>query len=71
MKENKIITLYSNNCPKCKILKAKLDKKNINYNICDNSELMISKGFRSVPILEVNDEIMTYLDAVNWIKETT
>ncbi len=63
------IILYSNNCPKCKILKQKLDEKNITYDTCSDTEIMKSKGFKSVPMLEIDTKIMTYLDAVNWIKE--
>lgn len=63
------IILYSNDCPKCKILKTKLDEKNITYDICSDIELMILKGFQSMPILEVDGKIMNYLNAINWIKE--
>ena len=62
------IILYSNDCSKCKILKGKLDEKNITYDLINDIEEMKSKGFRSVPILEVNGEIMNYLDAVKWLK---
>jgi glutaredoxin len=61
--------LYSNECPKCKILKQKLDDKNILYEVCDDIDLMIEKGFRSMPVLELNGEVMNYLEAVNYIKE--
>lgn len=63
------IVLYSNECPKCKILKQKLDDKNILYEVCDDIDLMIEKGFRSMPVLELNGEVMNYLEAVNYIKE--
>ena len=65
---NKII-LYTTNCPKCEILKEKLDTKNITYEICTDIKEMVAKGFRSAPILEVDDVAFTYLDAINWIKE--
>ena len=32
-------------------------------------DIMIEKGFQSVPMLEVDGKIMNYLNAVNWIKE--
>ena len=63
------IILYSNNCPKCKILKQKLDQKQVIYEECNNMDIMIEKGFQSVPMLEVDGKIMNYLNAVNWIKE--
>jgi glutaredoxin len=63
------IILYSTGCPKCKILKQKLDEKGISYEVCSDVNIMISKGIKSVPLLEVEEKIMTYIDAVNWIKE--
>lgn len=61
--------LFSNGCPKCKILKQKLDQKNVVYEECNDMDVMLSKGFMSMPILEVNGEIKDYLNAVNWLKE--
>ena len=61
--------LYSTGCPKCKILKQKLDEKNIIYEICSDVEVMKSKGMMSVPILEVDGETMTYMNAIQWVKE--
>jgi glutaredoxin len=63
------ITLYTTHCPKCEILQEKLDTKNIQYKICTDTKLMVGKGFRSAPMLEVDDKVMTYLEAINWIKE--
>jgi len=62
------ITLYSNNCPKCKILKQKLDEKELTYITCSDVEIMQAKGFKSVPQLEVDGIIMTYMTAIQWIK---
>jgi len=64
-----VVILYSTGCSKCKILKEKLDSKSITYQICDDTELMIQKGFRSVPMLEVDGVLMDFLQANNWIKE--
>lgn len=63
------IILYSNNCPKCKILKDRLDQKGLSYSICSDEELMISKGFRSMPILEVDGNVYMYFEAIKYIKE--
>lgn len=63
------ITLYSTDCPKCKILKQKLDEKNINYDICKDVNFMLSKGIKSVPMLEVDDEILSFNEAIFFIKE--
>lgn len=61
------IILYSNNCPKCKILKTKLDEKNIKYTSCSNLEEMLTKGFKSVPMLEVDNIIYTFNEAIKWV----
>lgn len=63
------IILYSTDCPKCKILKSKLDEKNIKYEVCSDLPTMIKKGFKSVPMLKVDGKVMTFLEANNWIKE--
>lgn len=63
------IILYSTECPKCKILKQKLDEANITYIVCSDIEIIKNKGFRSVPMVEINNKIMNYLECINWIKE--
>ena len=64
------IILYSNNCPKCKILKQKLNDKNIVYEEVNDVDLMISKGFSEVPLLEIDGEIYRFNDAVQWVNRT-
>jgi glutaredoxin len=61
--------LYTTHCPKCKILEEKLQEKNLKYVTVTLVEVMKGKGFRSVPILEVDGVEMTYLTAINFIKE--
>lgn len=63
-----MITLYTTHCPKCNILKQKLDKKNIEYNINEDIETMINKGFSSVPVLEISDNsVLNFSEAIKWI----
>ena len=63
------IVLYSTNCPKCKVLEKKLDSIGVNYTIVTDEDLMISKGFSSAPMLEVDGNIMDFGNAVRWAKE--
>lgn len=63
------IILYSTGCPQCKVLKAKLDKANLAYDVITDQEVMMAKGFMSAPILEVNDQTYKFTDALKWIKE--
>ena len=62
------IIFYTSNCTKCKILRAKLDEKNIEYKVFDNIDEMINKGFTSMPMLEVDGEVKNFLESINWIK---
>lgn len=62
------IILHSTNCPKCKILETKLKQKNIEYTENNNVNLMLEKGFTTVPILEVDGEVMDYKSAFNYIE---
>jgi glutaredoxin-related protein len=61
------IILYSNHCPRCQILKTKLDEQDIVYETCSDINIMVSKGFKSTPILEVNGEIMDFSKAIQWV----
>ena len=64
------IILYSNNCPRCKILKKKLDDNKINYEIIDNVDTMIDKGLSTVPVLEINGKMLDFKEAVEWVNNS-
>ena len=61
------IILYEHGCPRCKVLKMKLDQKGINYETVNDIEQMKAKGFTEAPKLEVDEVIMDFKEAVNWI----
>lgn len=63
------VVLYSTHCPKCSVLEKKLSSSNIDYDIVTDEDLMIEKGFTSVPMLEVDGEIMDFKAAVEWINK--
>lgn len=60
--------LFSTGCPKCNILKMKLDEAGIDYTISDDVDKLIELGFRSAPVLEVKGEYYDFGDAVSWIR---
>jgi glutaredoxin-related protein len=62
-----MVKLYSTRCPKCNILEKKLKDKNIDYEEINDLDLMISLGFTQTPMLEVENEIMDFKGANNWI----
>lgn len=63
------IILYSTNCPKCNVLEKKLQNKNIDFEICNDVDLMLSKGIQQAPYLEVDNELMDFSKAVKWVNE--
>ena len=64
------VILYSNNCPRCKILKRKLDDNKINYEIIDDVDTMINKGLSTVPVLEINGRMLDFKEAVEWVNNS-
>ncbi len=66
--DNKII-LYSTNCPKCNVLKKKLEAAHIEFEEVNDIDVMISKGIMSAPVLQVKDKLLQYLDAVKYVNE--
>ncbi len=62
-----IVTLYSTGCPRCTILKKKMDSKGIKYETISDVDLMQEKGFTELPMLEINGSIMNFKDAISWI----
>lgn len=61
------VTLYSTNCPKCKVLKTKLNQKGIVYEEINDTDIMNKKGFKFVPKLDVDGIIYDFKEAVEWI----
>jgi glutaredoxin len=62
-----MIVLYTNDCQRCKILKNKLDTKQIQYEICDDIGMMADKFIQSVPVLEVDGKKLDYFKANTWV----
>ena len=50
------------------LLKEKLDAANIPYCEVDNVEEMAAKGIDAVPVLQVDNIMMSFTTAVEWIK---
>lgn len=62
-----MITLYSNHCPKCDILKGKLDTKNVTYTLVDDTTWLSANGFDQMPILEVDGKRMPFMEANTYV----
>lgn len=62
------VILYSTGCPQCNILKEMLQKKNVIFQIEDNVEKMKELGFSSLPMLSVDNKILNFKEAFNFLK---
>lgn len=62
-----MIKLYTNHCRKCEILTAKLNEKNVSYEVIDNEEWLLQNGFDKMPILEVDGNLLDYMNAVKYV----
>ena len=63
------ITLYTTHCPQCKVLTKKLDMANIKYDVVDDKEEFVKRGFKSAPILVVDEQVLKFADAIRWVGE--
>ena len=63
------VVMYSTGCPKCKILKKKLDENKVVYEEETDVEKMKSKGIDRVPVLEVDGKLFSYSEAVKLVND--
>lgn len=61
------VILYSNHCPQCRVLESKLKQKGVEYQEVNDIDLMLEKGFKSMPMLEADEDVMTYAQALKWL----
>ncbi len=73
-----IITLYSNDCPKCKVLEAKLNSKGIKFSKNADVAQLASFGMRSLPVLKIEEaegnhgnepRYLTFVEANGWVNK--
>ena len=72
------IIFYTTNCPRCQVLKKKMDSLGIDYELNNDIKEMMLWGIQTVPMLRIEEELFdsssltTLLDfsqAVKWLKE--
>lgn len=64
-----MIILYSTNCPRCNVLEEKLKVKNIDFVINNDVDKMIDLGIMSAPVLSVDDKLLQFKEAIDWVNE--
>ena len=66
-----MIKIYTTDtCPRCKVLKMKMDAKGIPYESVTDVDEIKNLGIMSVPYMQVDDgELMDFAKANAWINE--
>lgn len=65
-----MVKLYSNDCPRCKVLEKKLNQKNIMFEKITDFEpdVLFNQGYVMLPVMQVDDIMYDYKDAVQYIQ---
>lgn len=64
--QNTKVVFHTTGCPKCRVLKMKLDKAGVSYETNDDVSKMLSIGLKSAPALSVDDELLDFAAACKW-----
>lgn len=61
------VTLYTTNCPRCKVLEKKLQMAGVDFTISEDINKMLELGFKAAPVLVVdNEEPYLFKEACDW-----
>ena len=64
------LKLYTTHCPKCEVLKEKLDSKGVHYEEITDVAIMECLGIDQVPVLQIDDgPLMDFSDAVKYVNQ--
>lgn len=61
------IVLFTTGCPKCSVLKKKMDMKRIPYTQTNDVDVAKKAGYSTAPLLIVDEVAMPFEDAVKWV----
>lgn len=61
------VILYSTGCPRCNVLKKKLNDKGIKFTENNSIEEMLSMGIMEAPMLSVDGTLFDFSNAVMWV----
>lgn len=65
-----MITVYAKEgCPKCRVLKLKLNQKGLEFQEFNDMQAMIGMGIKSVPQMKVDDKMYSFEEAIKYVNE--
>ena len=47
----------------------KLNRAGIEYEVCDNVEEMNARGFKAAPVLETDEGVFNFSEAIKWVNK--
>ena len=59
--------IYSSNCPKCIVLKKKLEQKNITFTESNDFQKLLDANIKTLPVLEIDNQLLTFNDAIQYV----
>lgn len=67
-------TLYTIGCPRCRTLEQKLKNTGIEFQTCEDIEIMHNKGFKEAPMLEIiapdgSELTLCFSEALKYLRE--
>ena len=62
-----MLVLYTNGCPRCKVLEMKLGNARVEFVKCEDIQELINKGFKTAPMLEVDGQLFDFNAAIDYI----
>lgn len=67
------IILYSTNCPKCNVIKKKLDQLEIEYTLIDDidtvNKFADDHNLHEAPLLVIDDQIFNFKEAIKYLSK--
>ena len=65
-----MVTVYTSpTCGRCKVLKMKLAQAGIEFEECQDVERMQAMGVESLPMLAMDNRLLTFEEAVKYLNE--
>ena len=65
-----MITVYTTkHCPQCQLLKQRLTQLGIKFDVFDDEEKMREMGISSVPVMQVDEKMLNFREALNYLNE--
>lgn len=68
-----MVVYSSDNCPRCAVLKTKLDAAGIQYKSITDEKVIEEKGIDFLPVVEIDDgentKMLSFMEAINMISK--